>query len=161
MDIRPLLEVSYEKNYRRWYNRLNSRNVTHEMVEDSIQSACVKALRLSDAYDPTRNFNDWFQSILTNCLKDVIADDKKQGVTTTEPEDILDSSNVSPWLKRLMGSVSEDIAQLPQPRRDICHHYYVLGKTPREVSEDVGVSSNSVRSIIKRYKKVLEDKYDR
>lgn len=129
------------------------------MAEDAIQEACKRALMWHTSFDNTKTFDKWFNSILNNSLRDLLAEEKRGG-TKIEYKDWQDT-RIAPEKKvsDILTQVEEDIAQLPDDKREVATLYFLKGYTPREICKIVEMTNNSVRSFLKRYKQTLEEAY--
>ena len=81
MTFEELLEASYKKNYKKWIKQLSGGNITNEMAEDIIQTACVNALVGQDSYDKSRDFDKWFEWVISNARATIVSQEKRGGMS--------------------------------------------------------------------------------
>lgn len=159
MDIRILLDDSYRANKRQWLKKLTHGKVTPEMAEDAVQDACIRAMIYSHSYDTGKHFDGWFNTLLRNALMDVLATDRRGGMHVEYKEELDVRDYKETASSGIFLKVSDEINNLPEPRKEICRLYFLCDMKPREIEQVVEASGNSIRGIIKRFKKHLEETY--
>lgn len=80
MDFKKKLETSYRANYGKWVKQISGGEVTQEMAEDAIQDACVKALSLDTGISGIEDFDNWFFSLVTKAVSDVVNKERRGGM---------------------------------------------------------------------------------
>lgn len=159
MELHALLEDSFRKDYKKWYFAVRYKAKTHEVAEEVIQEACYRALKYAPTYNSEKPFDDWFFTILNNALMDKMREERHSGMSVQYKEEFETGYVPDGWSYDVMRKIRQDINKLPSPRKDICKLYFCAGYTPREITQIVDSTNNAVRSIIKRYRKTIEENY--
>ena len=81
MEFKDRLEASYRKNYRKWKKQVTGGSITPEMAEDIIQHACVNALTFHESYDGSRDFDKWFEWVISNSRGIILNQERNGGMT--------------------------------------------------------------------------------
>jgi RNA polymerase sigma factor (sigma-70 family) len=159
IDVANRLKRSFEENYNRWYKRAIRITHSHEMSEDAIQEACSRALRWSGSYNKEKPFDDWMSAILNNAIYAIVNEERRGGVKIEFKEDFITSHKMDEWSQDIVEKVKSDIKTLEDQKREVATLYFLHGYTPRDICQIVGMTNNAVRQFIKRFKKVLGEKY--
>lgn len=159
MDLFLVIEKHYAENYKKFVKTILRRAGSWENAEDIVQESYSRALQYTSSYDQSRPFDGWFITILNNTLRRYKSDERKLGMSTEYEEERDEGFVLDDWAGDLIVRISQDIHKQPDPYRDIYRLYFLKQYTPREIVMVLDVTSDTVRSAVKRFKKVLEVKY--
>ena len=144
-----------------------------DSAEDVLQTSYIKAWNNFDSYDSSKKFTNWMTSIVKNASIDSLRNKTRQLDTysleyfnrhTQENDtfDIVDSSanlEQSYEQKEFLSEVFEMINQLPEDLREVMNHL-IDDKSYAEISEQMKLPLNTIRTKVHRAKKILRKNAD-
>lgn len=154
--LRELTE--YYEQHRDYHIKATSRRAGGLVnAEDVVQEAFARAVQYISSYDQGQKMQKWFNSILVNCLRDFMREERNQGMVkqAQDPEyvDIEDAININEKAEEIMQVVSE----LRYPAKEIVRRFLVLGYSAKEIARSMDVSRRAVNQALFRfYQKVRQ-----
>lgn len=144
-----------------------------DSAEDVLQTSYIKAWNNFDSYDSSKKFTNWMTSIVKNASIDSLRNKTRQLDTysleyfnrhTQENDtfDIVDSSanlEQNYEQKEFLSEVFEMINQLPDDLREVMNHL-IDDKSYAEISEQMKLPLNTIRTKVHRAKKILRKNAD-
>jgi RNA polymerase sigma-70 factor (ECF subfamily) len=144
-----------------------------DSAEDVLQTSYIKAWNNFDSYDSSKKFTNWMTSIVKNASIDSLRNKTRQLDTysleyfnrhTQENDtfDIVDSSanlEQNYEQKEFLSEVFEMINQLPDDLREVMNHL-IDDKSYAEISEQMKLPLNTIRTKVHRAKKILRKHAD-
>lgn len=152
----------YTDNQRQYINMAKRFTDNDEyLAEDIVQEAFVRALHYSDSYNPKlADLEVWLKSIMYICGVDHKRDEIMRGMTReVEEKDLItesDNGNDNKMLKE----IKNEIEELSGMQKHICFLYFIRGYKPREIVEATGAKPQTVRTVVYRFSKRLEERYE-
>lgn len=159
--LRQLFEENYQAIYRRCYWIVGFNPQYHQLIEDCIQDAFVKATSHYDDYKDYENPVGWITITACNRLKSELRREKRRNknFVELEPEQLeqvaASSVDVESLFDRqeILDHLSRIYDSLTDKEKLIFHEYFLERKKMREVAADHGMKIGAVRSGIKRIRK--------
>ena len=144
------LESHYRANYDRFVARLR-RNLNNKYnAEDVVQEAYCRAFKYWSTYDPDKEFDVWFKTVLNNSIKDFFKKEIMHGMSL---DVIADDQAPVRMMKRLELKEAFALIEKQEERiRRILVLVLIEGYTSYEVEQVVPESANSIRKIIQRFR---------
>ena len=150
------LERFYTKNYKKFVNKVFCKvGRNYDIAEDVVQESFCRAIRFQTSYNPKRgNYEQWFNRILFNTLKDF---QRKHKNNLEDCEDLtsfevlgIDCDRVSPEKKRI---IADSIRKIPNRKhRVVLELFFILGYSCREICMvEYDMSITNVTTIVKRF----------
>lgn len=144
-----------------------------DSAEDVLQTSYIKAWNNFDSYDSSKKFTNWMTSIVKNASIDSLRNKTRQLDTYsleyfnrhTQENDTFDIVDLSANLeqsyeqKEFLSEVFEMINQLPEDLREVMNHL-IDDKSYAEISEQMKLPLNTIRTKVHRAKKILRKNAD-
>lgn len=161
-ECNKLLEDLYHQYYESVYSLClvvaDFDPTAHQLIEDCIHDAFIKAIIYYDRYKHYKNPMGWIARVATNKLKSDLAKEKRHAKVTPiySPEKLaamaLPTDEIDSELRQK--DVSRKIAQIydmltPQ-EKTIFVAYFLEDKSVDQTAKDTGLSVNSVRAGVRR-----------
>jgi len=147
----------YKQHHDKLVKRLAFRAGTVWDAEDVVQEAYANALKYFNSFDGT-DFNKWFSTILTNCLKEHKNNEKGFGKEDFE-EDDFEAVHASHQVKKTYEEVKELIESKPDVQKEILKMWFNEELSSRDISKITGHTHGNCRQIIKRFRDELKGRY--
>ena len=124
---------------------------SYDVAEEIVQEAFVKAIEKFSQYDPKKGkLRGWFTKILFSCLWNYMRERRKHphmiDIDDATEKDML-SYEEMPELRSYL-----DSSVLNTKHRQVLIAYVVLGNTPKEIADVLGVTQDNVRKILQRFR---------
>lgn len=153
-----MLEQHYRDNYRRYVKRMTFRAGTEWDAEDVVHDAYERALRYYNSFDGG-NIDRWFNTILTNALKDFKANEK--GFATSEfDEEESEGTPCEHYPSRLTVEIYDLINTKSLVQIEVLTLWMKEQYSARDISQLTSNTYGSCKSIIKRFKDELKSLYN-
>lgn len=152
-----LIEEHYRNNYRKLVKRMTFRSGTEWDAEDIVQEAYERALRYIKAYDG-RNFDNWFNTILNNTLREHKNNEKGFAATSFE-EDEMDGTPCTHYVDRIVAEVEELINTKSVAQIEVLTLHFKQGYSAKDVSRITDYSHAASRQMILRFRNELKELY--
>lgn len=150
MNTNEFIETYYRENYkeRLKFARKRVGNYNLALAEEALQEAFCRALKYFPTYDPKEDFEAWFGKILINCINDVKRIEGDRGVSHSDTSGN-DYITTIPFNKEVV-----ELFDKETPRnQEVLNMYFFYGYKSREVAEFMHISHDSVRDIIRTFRK--------
>mgnify|MGYP000976745601 CR=1 FL=1 len=144
-----LIEQHYRDNYKRLVNGLSSKSNGRQLAEEIVQEAYTRALQYWSSYDPTAPFDNWFQTIISNCFSDTLREETMHGSTVETVEPLMDT----PLTKAVIRNVEQLVDDSPEPFRTVYRLFFFKGYTPKEISQVTRFKPHHIAQLIYMFKK--------
>ncbi len=149
MNKNEFIETYYRENYkeRLKFARKRVGGYNLALAEEAVQEAFARALRYFSTYDAEEDFDKWFGKILVNCINDIKRIEGDSGVSRDEfSNDYIANIHFNKEVVELF--------EKETPRnQEILNMYFFYGYKSREVAEFMHISHDSVRDIIRTFRK--------
>lgn len=126
-------------------------------AEDVLQDSFVKIFDKIDTYENMNSLSGWIKTVVINTA--LRSQDKR--INKFEPksvEDITEPPQVNHIIAKLDAKVIMGlIQQLPDTYRVVFNLFAIEGYTHKEISDQLGIAENTVRSQYFRARKILTD----
>lgn len=144
------LTVYFKENYRHLINIARRRvgNYSLYAAEDAVQEAFARACKYQKSYNRKESFDKWFKGILHNCINQIKRDERNQGVSYEDVDEIAAEPEVTAFTKEisvLMNSLSDR-------DQNILNLYFFYSYKTREIHEMTNISHDVVRDVIRRFR---------
>lgn len=154
-EVYKLIEAHYRKHAKSQVIQLGRAAGSPHNAEDVVQEAYTRACKYWRSYDPKKEFNTWWTSILNNCLRDNQRDTILNGLVTDDLAAVSEPTHVDPTDLILMKEIETAINKEPSNAREALKYYYLLGFTSKEVAEVTSYTADAVRQLASRFKRSL------
>lgn len=149
MTKNEFIETYYRENYkeRLKFARKRVGGYNLALAEEAVQEAFARALRYFSTYDAEEDFDKWFGKILVNCINDIKRIEGDSGASRDEfSNDYIANVQFNKEVVELFGKET--------PRnQEILNMYFFYGYKSREIAEFMHISHDSVRDIIRTFRK--------
>lgn len=158
MNKLELLENHYVDNYKAMVKQAE-RKVGAFFSEDVVQEAYTRCMRYVDSLpEDNKVLNSYVYKVMRNVIKDYLSDSiSSVGVE----EDMLESGELNDeWeAKGVLKDIKRDILRLKSPRKEIIYCALIQGDRYELISSINKVNVQTVKDMVKYYRKQLEEKY--
>ena len=129
-------------------------------AEDVVQEAFTRALQYQDSYNPEfKSLDAWLGTILNNAGRDFKKAERRQGMSAGTSVDYETNTLEEDAIRtELVHRVLEDMAV--SSYSEILRLYFLLGYTPKEISEVLEQAPQSISNAVQRFKNEMKEKYD-
>jgi RNA polymerase sigma factor (sigma-70 family) len=150
MNKNEQLTTYFKSHYKHLVNIARRRvgNYSLPSAEDAVQEAFWRACRYYNSYNHKEEFDKWFKRVLHNCINQIKRDERDQGVSYTDVEEV----SIEPKLVVFPKEVESLFKGLSNRDKDIINMYFFLDFKSREISEMTKVSHDVVRDVIRRFR---------
>lgn len=136
-----------------------------ETAEDLTQEVFIKVHRNIGNFKGKSNLKTWLYQIAINTCKDYLGSWHHRYITLTNKVNILSKSHRDQPEKNLLESetsnyIANGIMSLPPKYREVIILYYYEGLNFREISTVLNVNENTLKSRMRRAKKLLKNKFE-
>lgn len=123
--------------------------------EDVVQEAYARALKYLPSFDHSRDFDKWFNKILSNTVKDFKKD--RGGLVVDLDPDYLEApeGHSEALYGRLIAIYGKG---LRADHLEVVKLYFEKGYKPREINEVVDLSLTNIRTIISKFRLLMKGK---
>ena len=149
-----IIEKHYLNNYKNMVKRVKFRVNTQEDAEDVMQEAYTRALRYSNSFDMGTPFNHWFLRIVSNVVKDHLAE--KYGRAGHEE---FDEEKVEPlvdntFMSRHSGVLAKIISSIEdEEKKEILSLHFLYGFNIRDIVQITNLRRAVVDGCINNFKR--------
>ena len=148
------LEESYIQDRPSLFARVRAAGRTLEEAEDILQDLYAEALDKIPLLPEIRNLGGWLQTLLTRRIIDWWRHDRvrknagETGVANEVIQEIIDGACLNPLDEYVQDAVIDAlysaIAALPKKQRDVIRYQVFENRTFREISDQTGISINTL-----------------
>lgn len=130
-------------------------------AEDVVQETFYRAIKYKDSFNPEiSDLHQWVNGIFSRCIKDFQRDNRLQGMSLELKEDDIVSGDTIGEDNKTYEEIGNMIKSIKSPvNRQICFLHFVQEYTPREIRQVMDSTPDSIRSVIKRFRKDLQVVY--
>lgn len=155
MDRKDLNKLHQEYSRELYYYALGFVHLS-DVAEEILQDAFVK---LWENKDSIRNKVGYLKHIIKNLSYNYIRDNKRQEEYKNDYADFVFSSiDIDDEINETIEKIRSSISKLPKQAQKVLILKCVSGLKNNEISEELGISVNTVKSHLKvAYKKIKED----
>lgn len=158
MNKLKLLEEHFVENRDVMVKQAN-RKIGEFFAEDVVQEAYTRCMRYVDNLPEDKKvLNSYVYKVMRNVIKDYLSDSiSSVGVE----EDMLESGELNDeWeAKGVLKEIKRDILRLKSPRKEIIYCALIQGDRYELISSINKVNVQTVKDMVKYYRKQLEEKY--
>lgn len=157
-DVFKIIDGHYKANYKSLVKKYSGPSGSQHNAQDVIQEAYARACQYWRSFNIDRNFDNWFNRILVNCLKDIVKDNKDHGANGDDAP----VAEIQPeaYNKVVLNEVFNMIEEQPENISYILKLYYIEQYTSKEISYIVPETHVNIRRIILVFSKKLKAKFD-
>lgn len=153
----PTIEEHYKANRQRLVKRMTFRTGTKEDAEDVIQEAYYRAIKYQRSFDGS-NFDRWFHTILTNCLRE--HKNFMKGYSVAEYEENDEEAVACPFYpSKVMAEIYEMVEKRPASQSEILMLYFHQEYSARDISKILPLSYSMIHQTIQRFRNELKEIY--
>lgn len=130
-----------------------------DIGEDVVQEAFVRCLTYIHTYDENKSFKTWFNSILSNCIRDKQKEERSRGISY----DIEDTISLSDLMLILDDAIDLEkyIKRYTGIQYEVLRLFYFLNLNSKEISDLVeGTTHSSVRTFLHRFRESFKKHTD-
>lgn len=150
----------YEANRGAILKKLIWRAGTPQDAEDILHNAYYRAIRYADSYVGTQPFDNWFNRIVNNCLRDFKNAQKAgENVVSFDEEEDVDIGVTIQYTHELVEEIKARIKDQKEPVREILTLHFLNEYQPKDISHIVDISYSNVRKIVERFRGELKERY--
>jgi len=151
-EVYLLIETHYRKHYRELVNRLRYTCGTVHNAEDTVQEAYTRALKYWNTYLPEKSLEAWFNTIISNCIRDHQRDTILNGMVKEDAIPLADYVTSDPLNAVLSSQVKERISKLPIDVGIVLYSFLFLGYSSKEIAQFTEYKPDAVRKIVSRFR---------
>lgn len=152
--VYAVIEQHYRDNHKRLVKVFMGPAGNVPNAEDVIQEGYTRACKYWKSFNINKDVDTWLYSIMSNCLKDKIKDERQHGASEDEEEC---HSHHKAFNNLIIRDVIAIIEQQEGNIPTILKLYFFEQYTTKEISEVVTESHNLVRQIIHRFRKQVRN----
>jgi RNA polymerase sigma factor (sigma-70 family) len=151
----------YSEEYDNLVKKMSSRAGGKVNAEDVVQEAFTRAWQYSDSYDSAEPYDSWFNTILMNCLRDFLREERNQGrVRDSAPEEpVIEDLNDVAFKDFQMEVVSDRIENLNEPAKTIIERFLVAGDSAKVIAKELDITAKAVNQALFRFYKSMRDEF--
>lgn len=162
MDNQPFINRvitdHYKSNFSQLVSRYRQAAGSKHNAEDAVQEAYLRAWKYAKTYDEKLGFNNWFNSILSNCIRDRQKEDILNGMVQENLAPFIDPPRITAIDIVISNEIKQRINALPFKTGYILTMYLFEGYTSKEISEFTEYSTDAIRKIVSRFRAELVEK---
>lgn len=144
-----ILTDFYQKNRDKLVTKLSRRAGGVPNAEDVVQEAFTRALQYINSYRDGQKFENWFNSILNNALRNFKQEERNQG--RVKDTDRIVELEEAAYNQQIVSRVLADIDALKEPAREVIRRFVVLGYTSKELAQSMDINVWTIRKAIKQF----------
>jgi RNA polymerase sigma factor (sigma-70 family) len=154
-----IIEKHYKHNYTMFVKRASYRLNSKEDAEDAVQEAYCRALKYATAFEMGMHFNHWFSRILSNVMKDMIAEKYNRGSHEELDEEKIEGEDDSSYTNKLLDIIYEQIDKVENEEyKQVLQFYFEFGFSLQEINELSPLNYHNIHKIVKTFKKGLTER---
>lgn len=158
--MNEVLERYYRDERENLLRRLNFGAGTPENAEDVLQEAFVRALTYWDTFDPeNKELGAWFSTILKNSLRDFKRDEWLFGMGEEFDEELYDPQEMPITEDELVRQIYDMVEEKADSQKEVLLLFFEKHYGLKDIHNITGQSYHTVHSIVRRFKKEVQDKY--
>ena len=158
-QVYALIEIHYKDHAKNSMNRLRMGLGSIHNAEDTVQEAYLRALTYWKAYDASKGFDQWFSTILSNCIRDTQRNIITNGMVQEDLTALaVDSLEFDMTDHLLLNEIKAKINSYPTYQAHILRLYILEGYTSRELADVTDQSAEAIRKMVSRFKETLYGK---
>lgn len=156
-----VIEKAYVEYYDLFYKTAYSRMKNEMDTEDAVQGAFELALKYSHSYKPKRaTCQTWINNILQNRCTDLLALERRRGMTIELDEELLDGVDLDADGGIVMRKIIADIAKEKNPdTRAILHLHFVDRAQRKDIAEVTNIKVRVISNLLDIFKRNMRKKY--
>ena len=154
VSVTNRLEESYIRDRASFFARIRAAGRTLDETEDILQDLYAEAVDKLPLLPEIRNLTGWLHTLLTRRIIDWWRHDRvrrnagETGVADEVIQEIIDGARLNPLDEYVQDAVIDAlysaIAALPKKQRDVIRYQVFENKTFREISDETGISINTL-----------------
>jgi len=131
----------------------------HEVAKDCLQEALVHILHNVNKYQATGSFKSWAARVTaTQCLQWIRREKKHINFDIDDIVEPSDNEDIS--LKLEVEDVMNFLNTLPERYRIAINMYIIEGYSHKEISDKLGITESSSRSLVARARKKIVEEFE-
>lgn len=134
----------------------------HDVAEDVVQDALLKAFLNIRKYDPARSFSTWAYKIVTNCALDYLRKKKDRSlddlpeVPAEEKNSLIEQEDAA-VRKEQVATLTKALTRLPSHYQAVVHLYYWEEKSYDEIAAIMQKPLGTIKVWLYRAKRQLKE----
>lgn len=153
-----LIEEHYNKNYQKLIQLMSFRAGTQWDGEDVVQEAYARAIKYYDSFDNSA-FDNWFRTILNNCLKEHKNQEKGYSISISFEEDEVEGTPCNQYNQQIVQEINDLIATKSVAQMEVLGLYFNKGYSAIDISKISEHSHWAIHKMITRFKEELQELY--
>lgn len=154
-EVYSLIEEHYRKNRDKLVKGFIGLARNRQGAEDIVQEAYARACQYWNSFKVAGNFDNWFSSILQNCVRDFKRSSYAGALSTeelrNEPVLVLKRDQLDKlWLEN-------KIKEKPENVRTILYLYLFEGYTSYEIEQIVPEKAPAIRKMVERFRREMRE----
>lgn len=158
MEAQDVIEKHYRENYNRLVKRVTRWAGGRENAEDAVQTAYTYALSYFGSYDPAKSFDNWFNKILSNSLKEIHRANSKHAYEEIREED-LEAHHDQSYFKHLKKEIAKEADRFEDERKEVILLYFLHGYTPKDIRRVTTRTPRQITEDLYQFRERVRGKY--
>jgi len=157
-----LIEEYYAESFDTWVKRLAGRCPSIMDAEDVVQESFLRAMQYCNSFNPELSkLETWFSNIVNNTHRDMKRKEfnsvevKEDDWFTKEADEYEDDEFTCSKISERIASVKRQV------HKNILYTHFIVGCKVGEVSRQLDIPVETVKTVIKRFKKEVALAYGR
>ncbi len=147
-----LIEEHYKRKFKDQVKGLSHATGGYHNAEDTVQEAYTRACKYWNTYDQARTFDAWFQTILSNCVRDKQRDSVLNGMVQEAANVMADPPTGDVTNRIYLDEVVKKMMAYPKHVAYVLKMYLLLGYTSKEIAEFTDYKPENIRQIVTRFR---------
>lgn len=157
--MKERIERHYIDNHTTFLKKANAKIKNIMDAEDIVQHTYELALRYQNTFRQDSDLDKWIGRIFANAQLKHHADNKRMGMSVEIAPWMEECVDLEDWQDNMAKRVKNHYEKYDADQRQAIYMYFELGYKPREIVECIPLTSNAVRSLLKRFKQKMEMEY--
>lgn len=153
-----LIEEHYQANRSKLVKRMTFRSGTEWDAEDIVQEAYARAIKYVASFDG-RNFDNWFNTILNNSLREYKNSEKGFSTSSIEEEEELEGAPCNQYNKLIVEEIYEIINTKSENQIEVLTLFFQNGYTGRDIARITNHTYAATHQMIQRFRNELKELY--
>lgn len=160
-EVYKLIEEHYRENYQRLINQCRRSLNNHHSAEDVVQEAYTRACQYWNSFQATpKKFDQWFHSIITNCMRDQRRDDMVRGQAVDTENIHLSHDDGRTGERRItLDEIGKLINDKTEDNAYIFRLFFFEQYQPQDIAKLTDLAPRAISMRIDRFKQELKDVY--